>query len=172
MVGEYGANKGYAEAFAAIGAIAEAGLPHRLKVAGRLAPWWEPSVRRLLDAAPRPDLVDVCGYVDDLVGLYRGAAALLMTSRHEGFGLPVAEAMACGTPVVAFANSSLPEVVGDGGTVVADGDVGALVVAVEPLLRDPAAREAVSACVLQRASSFSWERCVDVDVDVLRAAAG
>ena len=53
---------------------------------------------------------------------YAAAALFVYPSRYEGFGLPPLEAMACGTPVVAFANSSLPEVVGDGGVLVADGD--------------------------------------------------
>jgi glycosyltransferase involved in cell wall biosynthesis len=59
--------------------------------------------------------VEAARYVADLPASYRGATALLITGRGEGFGLPALDAMACGAPVVAFANSSLLEVVGDGG---------------------------------------------------------
>src|SRR5207302_8685619 len=111
-------------------------------------------------ASPRPDRVEVAGYVADLPALYRGAAALLMSSRCEGFGLPALEAMACGTPVVAFANSSLPEVVGDGGILVPDGDVRAFAAAVERLLADESRRAATIELGLSRAAMFSVDAMV------------
>src|SRR5207237_9291849 len=106
---------------------------------------------------PRPDLVDGVGYVDDLAALYRQAAVLVVTSRHEGFGLPVVEAMASGTPVVAFTNSALPEVVGDAGLLVPDGDVDAFARAVCSLLDDEATRSELARRGVTRAQRFSWE---------------
>src|SRR5256885_4205286 len=77
--------------------------------------------------ADMPGAVRV-GRVDDdsLADLYSAARCLVFPSRYEGFGLPCLEAMACGCPVAAFRNSSLPEVVGGAGTLVADGDGSAL----------------------------------------------
>src|SRR5205085_4251959 len=68
---------------------------------------------------------DLRGYVakDELAELYRGAAALLLPSRYEGFGLPVLEAMACGTPVVLSRDEALREVAGDAAVYAGDGDL-------------------------------------------------
>jgi glycosyltransferase involved in cell wall biosynthesis len=127
-------------------------------------------VQRVLDAARRPDLVEVVGFVDDLPALYREATALLVTSGHEGFGLPALEAMACGAPVVAFTNSAIPEVVGDGGTLVADGDVAQLVRATHALIEDAELRRRQAAKGVQRASLFSWRRSAEAHAGVYRRA--
>jgi glycosyltransferase involved in cell wall biosynthesis len=158
FVGAWGPHKGYAEAMETVAAIADAGHPHRLVVAGRQDDWMRAQIQRVLDAARRPDLVDVAGFVDDLPALYRGADALIVTSRHEGFGLPALEAMACGTPVVAFANTSIPEVVGDGGRLVPDGDVGALVRGLSGVLDDEMVRRSLVRRGLARAAQFSWRQ--------------
>jgi glycosyltransferase involved in cell wall biosynthesis len=163
-VGEYGPHKGFAEAFATAGGIAEAGLPHRLAMVGFLAPWYERRVRGLLADSPRPDRVDLLGYVDNLVSLYQRADALIVTSRYEGFCLPAVEAMACGTPVVAFANSAVAEVV-------RDGDVVKMVGALRTLLTDGPAWDAASARALERSRAFSWKRCVEIHAEVLRSVA-
>jgi alpha-1,3-rhamnosyl/mannosyltransferase len=171
-VGEYGPHKGFAEAFAAIGRIADAGLPHELHMVGRLAPWHETTVRSLLAHAPHPERIVLRGYVDDLPGAYGRADALIVTSRYEGFGLPALEAMACGTPVVAFDNSALTEVVGAGGVLVPDGDVDALARSVQLLLTDDHEHDETSERGLAHAREFTWERCAAVHVDALLAAAG
>ena len=102
---------------------------------------------RLLGAVP-----------DDLLpGLYAGAEVFALSSLYEGFGLPVLEAMACGTPVVVADNSALPETVGGAGTVVPAQDVAA---AVEARLNNPGERGEG----LERAARFSWDataRAVD-----------
>ncbi len=79
------------------------------------------------------------GQVDDaeLADLYAAAGCLLFPSRYEGFGLPCLEAMACGCPVVAFRNSSVPEVMGTAGELVADGDAEALGLAALALSKNP-----------------------------------
>ncbi|HEV2414858.1 MAG TPA: glycosyltransferase family 1 protein [Candidatus Dormibacteraeota bacterium] len=90
---------------------------------------------------------------DELVDLYSAAACLVFPSRYEGFGLPCLEAMACGCPVAAFRNSSLPEVVDDAGLLVADGDVDALGRAAAQMIRN---RDRWRAAGLERAKRFSW----------------
>ena len=72
--------------------------------------------------------VDLLGYVEQerLAALYRGAACLVFPSRYEGFGLPLVEAMACGTPVVAARTGALPEVAGDAALLVEPGSPVAL----------------------------------------------
>ncbi len=170
-VGEYGPHKGFAQAFQVIAGLAEAGLPHRLAMAGFLAPWHEPAVQALLADAPLPDRVDLLGYVTDLVGLYQRADVVIVTSRYEGFCLPALEAMACGTPVVAFTNSALPEVVGAAGVLVPDGDVAAMIGQLRAVLTDDDRRRELSSRGLAHARSFTWDRCAEIHADVLRSAA-
>jgi glycosyltransferase involved in cell wall biosynthesis len=111
--------------------------------------------------------VRALGYVDDglLPGLYAGAEAFVLPSRHEGFGLPCLEAMACGTPVVAAAAGALPETCGDAALLVDPGDEAALADAVLAALGD--AR--LIADGLARATAFTWERTVR-EIDALLAA--
>ena len=90
---------------------------------------------------------------DTLADLYSAAACLVFPSRYEGFGLPCLEAMACGCPVVAYRNSSLPEVVDDAGLLVDDGDVEALGDAAARMIRE---REQWQRAGLRRAKKFSW----------------
>ena len=166
----WGPHKGLAEALATVAALAEAGLPHRLVLAGRQDDWMARQVAAAVAASPRPDLVDDIGYVDDMPALYRGADAVIVSSRAEGFGLPALEAMACGTPVVAFDNTSLPEVLGDAGLLVADGDVSALAAAAERVLTDRGLHDELGHRGVDRARSFTWQRTVDVHAHAYRTA--
>ena len=93
--------------------------------------------------------------LEDLAELYSAAACLVVASRYEGFGLTPLEAMSCGCPVVAFLNSSLPEVIDAAGTLVPDGDAEALGKAAAELVSTPGtARKAA----LDRARMFSWKK--------------
>jgi glycosyltransferase involved in cell wall biosynthesis len=111
-------------------------------------------------------------FVDDLASVYRRADVFLYTSRYEGFGLPALEAMASGTPVVAFANSAIPEVVEDGGLLVPDGDVRAMVDGVRSLMDDRSRRDEIRSRGLERAKQFSWDRSVAIHADVYRSVLG
>ena len=95
------------------------------------------------------------GRVDDLdlADLYTAAGCFVFPSRYEGFGLPCLEAMACGCPVAAFRNSSLPEIVDGAGELVADGDADALGAAAAALCMDP---DRPRRAGLERAKLFSW----------------
>jgi glycosyltransferase involved in cell wall biosynthesis len=94
-----------------------------------------------------------------LLALYRRAALVAVPSRFEGFGLPAAEAMACGTPVVAAASGALPELVrrGGGGILVPHDDPAALAKAIASLLEQPAARAQLGARGVRGvAEAYSW----------------
>lgn len=95
---------------------------------------------------------------EDLPGVYSGAMVFLFPSLQEGFGLPVLEAMACGTPVISSNASSLPEVVGDAGILVDPRDPAAWTEAIAALLDDPMAREPMRHKGIDRARGFTWRR--------------
>jgi glycosyltransferase involved in cell wall biosynthesis len=103
-----------------------------------------------------PDGVDVRGRVstDELVSLYRGAAAVVFPSLYEGFGMPVVEAMACGCPVACSNVASLPEVVGDAARLFDPRDVDDIAAAIDEVLRNP---EPYVARGLERAKLFTWD---------------
>ena len=96
---------------------------------------------------------------DALVEEYRRAAVLVLASKYEGFGLPVVEAMACGTPVICSTTSSLPEVAGTAGWLVRPGDPRALSDALVQVVGSPDLRRGMSAAGIAQARHFSWDRC-------------
>jgi glycosyltransferase involved in cell wall biosynthesis len=108
---------------------------------------------------------------DELLSLYRRAALVVVPSRYEGFGLPAAEAMACGTPVVATAAGALPEVLraGGGGLLVPRDDPEALAKAIASLLEQPETRRALGArgrAGIERA--FAWPAVAARTAEVYR----
>jgi glycosyltransferase involved in cell wall biosynthesis len=105
----------------------------------------------------------------DLPGVYAGADLLLMPSLHEGFGLPALEAMACGTPVIASNQGSLPEVVGEAGLLVEPNDVEQIAAAAERLLTDAELRAELCKRGLERACTFTWERTARETLAVYRS---
>ena len=104
----------------------------------------------------------------DLVALMNGALALVMPSRYEGFGLPVLEAMGCGTPVCASNVSALPEVVGDAGLLVHPDDIEGWAAALMRLDQDESLRRDLSQKGLDRAASFSWKKAAGQTLDLYR----
>jgi glycosyltransferase involved in cell wall biosynthesis len=118
-----------------------------------------------------PDGVRSLGLVsrEELVGLYRNAAALVFPSLYEGFGQPPLEAMACGCPVACSNAGSLPEVVGDAARLFDPGSVEDMVVAVEEVLDDP---EPWRARGLERAKEFTWEKTARAHDDVYAEIGG
>ena len=100
--------------------------------------------------------------------LYRAATVFLFPSRYEGFGLDPLEAMACGTPVVSSDAASLPEVVGEGGILVAPDDAGAWAAAIARLWESAGDREQLAERALAQARSFSWERTAAQTIAVYR----
>jgi len=119
------------------------------------------------------DRLTIAGRVsnDELVDLYRRAMLVVVPSRYEGFGLPAAEAMACGTPVIASAAGALPEVIeaGGGGMLVPPEDPEALAKAIATLAEQPGARAALGARAPARIdAAYSWRRVAERTADVYR----
>ncbi len=113
--------------------------------------------------------VHFTGYVpqDDLPALISGARVFVLPSLYEGFGLPVLEAMACGTPVICSNVSSLPEVTGDAAILVNPHNTVQLAEALGQLLADEQLRNKLANRGLLRASQFSWEKCAQETLRVL-----
>ncbi|MCE5307548.1 MAG: glycosyltransferase family 4 protein [Acidobacteriales bacterium] len=96
---------------------------------------------------------------EEMAVLYNAASLFVFPSLYEGFGLPPLEAMACGTPVVAANNSSIPEVVGDAAVLVDARDAQNMASGIAEVLADETLRSKLSTRGLARAANFSWERC-------------
>ena len=111
------------------------------------------------------------GYVsdEDLRSLYRTATVFVFPSLHEGFGLPVLEAMACGAPVIASNTSSLPEVVGNPDALFDPLDVASIADKLAHVLSDSAFRRALSDRGLKQVAEFSWEKTASRALAALEA---
>ena len=156
-VGTLDPRKGLDTLITAFGLLA-ARIPHHLVIAGQKG-WYVDALFRQVEALGVGRRVHFTGYVadDDLPTLYNLADLFVFPSRYEGFGLPVLEAMACGTPVVCSNASSLPEVAGEAALLVPSDDAPALAAAVESVLGQPTLADQMRAQGLARAKRFSWE---------------
>ena len=132
-------------------------LPHDLVLVGSRG-WDDAEIWGSMTDPRVRDRVRFLGFVDDadLNILYRQATAFAMVSLFEGFGLPAAEAMAGGCPVIAANATSLPEVVGDGGLLVDPLDVSAIGAAMRALAGEPALRADLAGRALERSKRFDW----------------
>jgi glycosyltransferase involved in cell wall biosynthesis len=158
-VGTLEPRKNLARALRAFASVAGALPQCRFVIAGQRG--WR--YAEVLRAAEHPALrgrVDFLGYLPEerLPVLYAHALALVYPSLYEGFGLPVVEAMACGTPVLTSRSSSLAEI-GEGAALLADPtDEKALADGLHALATDAGLREKLRGLGLERARAFSWER--------------
>jgi glycosyltransferase involved in cell wall biosynthesis len=104
---------------------------------------------------------------EELAQHYSAAQIAVVPSIYEGFGLPAAEAMACGTPVIATTGGALPEVVGDAGILVPPGRADALATTIKQLLNDKQAQQRMSEAGRKRVEEkFSWEQAARKTLEV------
>ncbi|MGB9880388.1 MAG: glycosyltransferase family 4 protein, partial [Anaerolineae bacterium] len=113
--------------------------------------------------------VHFIGYVpqEDLPALISGARVFVLPSFYEGFGLPVLEAMACGTPVICSNVASLPEVAGDAAILVDLHNTEQLEQAISQVLTDPSLRHDLTEKGLRRVQHFSWQKCAQQTLQLL-----
>lgn len=145
---------GLIEAFAPVSA-GDPGV-HLVIAGGR--GWLFDHIFQAAAAAPARDRIHFPGFIDeaDLPALYNLAEVFAFPSFYEGFGLPVLEAMACGTPVVCTDNSSLPEVAGEAALIVPTGDGPALSAALARCLSEAPLRAGLIERGLAQARKFPW----------------
>ena len=141
---------------------------HDLVIVGKRG-WDAPALDQRLRQLHLGGRVHVLEYVDEteLHALLGGATALLFPSRYEGFGLPVLEAMASGTPVIASTASSVPEVGGDAVLYADPNDRDAWQAQISRLLADAAMRADLRQQGLVRAATFTWRRTAQLTMDAI-----
>ncbi|MPZ13712.1 MAG: glycosyltransferase [Chloroflexi bacterium] len=140
-----------------------------LVLAGGVGWGYEDVFRRVSELRLEED-VRFVGYVPEheMALWYNAASLFVYPSQHEGFGLPVLEALACGTPVVTSNRSSLPEVVGATGILVDPTDAGSMAEGIQRGIEDERFRALLASQGPQRAASFSWRRTAEETLSVYR----
>lgn len=125
--------------------------------------WLYEGIYRAVEELHLQDKVKFLGYVtiQDAPKLMKGALAFVFPSLYEGFGLPVLEAMACGTPVITSRAASLPEVAGEAGILVDPLDMEELACAMHRIMEDAALRKQLGEKGVVQAQKFSWKRTAE-----------
>ncbi len=143
----------------------------QLVIAGRRG-WLTTEIERQAATLGIANRVRFLGYVPDadLPALLSGACAFTFPSLYEGFGMPVLEAMACGTAVLCANTSALPEVVGAAALLVDPHATDAIAAGIVRLVADPNLRADLRVRGLAHAATFTWERCARATLEVLHAA--
>ena len=135
---------------------------YKLVITGRAA-WGSQELKKMIDNKDIKNEVIFTGYVpdEDLVSIYTLADCFIYPSIYEGFGLPVLEAMACGTPVMISNTSSLPEVGGDAALYFSPYVKEELVMQMQRFIINPELKKELSKKGLERSKEFSWKRVAD-----------
>ena len=143
------------EAFAAL--KRERDFPHKLLIVGADLPGESP-FRRIIIREKITEEVVIRGYADhqEMPLVYNAADLLVYPSSYEGFGMPVLEAMACGTPVIALNNTAFPEFAGGVAHLLPDAQVSTLMQGMGAVLSDRAWREKMSKDGPRRAEAYDW----------------
>jgi glycosyltransferase involved in cell wall biosynthesis len=157
-IGTVQPRKNYARLMQALARLLASGRSAQLVIAGGKG-WLDDPIYRALDNLKLREHVQFIGFAndEDLPALYSEARCLAFPSLYEGFGLPILEAMACGTPVVTAQVSSMPEAAGDAALLVDPYDVEALANALDRLLHDESLRGDLTARGMAHAARFTWD---------------
>ena len=114
---------------------------------------------------PHIDIIGYIGYID-LPAIYKGASMFWFPSFSEGFGLPVAEAMACGTPVITSSTSCMPEIAGRAAMFIDPKDPSSLAFTARLILHNAGLAQRLSAAGKKRAAMFSWDKAINKTVAI------
>lgn len=157
------------EAYAKFLKISELKDNIHLILAGRWG-WESKELIKLISDLNIVEKVHFPGYIDseDLPFLYNMAIVFVYPSYYEGFGLPVLEAMACGTPVITSNISSMPEFVGDSGLLINPNDISSIENALRDLLSNDLLRRKLSERALKRSTEYTWKETARKTLDVYR----
>lgn len=134
---------------------------YELVIVGKKGWIYDETIKRINSSACK-NKIKLLGFVKDLdlPYLYKKASCFVLPSLYEGFGIPVAEAMSVGTPVVISDNSSLPEVAGDAGILINPKDLNSIKCGLEKALTlNTAEKEDIIRKGLEQVKKFSWEKC-------------
>jgi glycosyltransferase involved in cell wall biosynthesis len=147
-------------------------LPHHLVFAGD-SDWAAQPILEAAQRSPAHDYMQFLGHVgrEDMAVLMSCANALILVSLCESFGIPVVEAMSCGTPVITSNNTAMPEIVGDAALLVDPYDVPAISEALERMMTDEGLQEDLRSRGFERARMFTWEKTARKTLEVLSTVA-
>ena len=153
--------------------VRKAGFPHKLVLAGRQDSLFEPVLARIRELKLEKDTI-LTGYIpaDDIPKLYNAAEVFIYPSFFEGFGLPVLEAMACGTPVVTSRGSSLEEVARGCAVLIDPLDEVSIADALKRMLNDSELRLRLSGAGLARSRDFSFKVAAQKTIALYERVAG
>jgi glycosyltransferase involved in cell wall biosynthesis len=169
-VGTVEPRKNYLRLLDAYARLRERGIEHRLLIAGRLGWLYEPILARVETLRLGAHVAIVQPDDEALAAMYSLADACVFPSLYEGFGIPLLEALATGTPVACSDASSFPEIVGDAAITFQPYDVESIVVGLERVLTDADLRRQLAALGPERASRFSWVNAAEGTVQAYRRA--
>lgn len=172
-IGTIQPRKNFSRVIQALKILRDTGYHLDLVIAGGKG-WLEDEMYKTLAATKLHDHVHLIGFADDkdIATLYSGAEAVVFPSLYEGFGFPVLEGMACGTPVVTSNVSSLPEVAGDAAIMVNPYDVEAIVDAIRRVLDDGELRASMIERGFAQAAKFTWENSAKELLQIYRNQLG
>ncbi len=143
---------------------------HELWLVGSQDKRYTPQLEMQVAELNLQDKIKFLDYISyqELPRIINNAIALVFPSLWEGFGLPVLEAMACGTPVITSNLSSLPEVTGDAAVLINPDNTAEITAAMETIIKDEKMRSQLTTLGLKRASQFSWAKTGQATVEVLQ----
>ena len=131
------------------------------------------TIKKLVAQLGIGDIVHFTGHIknEEFAGYYSNATIAVVPSLYEGFGLPAAEAMACGVPLISTSGGALPEVVGDAGIIVPPADSASLAREIIFLFNNPNQRKKMAKAGIERVNSvFNWSIAAKQTVKVYREA--
>jgi len=158
-VGTVQPRKNYSRMIQALRQLRDQGYSHHLVIAGGKG-WLEDEMYRVIEETDMSDRVHLIGFVDDedLPSLYSAADCIGFPSLYEGFGFPILEGMACGTPVVTSNRSSLPEVAGDAALLVNPFDTNEIAAAFRRILSEETLRKHLITSGFEQVKKFTWKQ--------------